>query len=94
MKLKNIEIGGFVMPGLNGDDRRVPDYLAVSILVTIFCCLPFGIPAIVYSAMAKSKKEAGDFDGAQKDAKQAGNWCVAACIAGIITILIWAIASQ
>ena len=48
MKVKNIEDWRFCDTRFEmGTTRRVPDYLAVSILVTIFCCLPFGIPAIV-----------------------------------------------
>lgn len=33
------------MPGI-----VVPNYLVFAILVTVLCCLPAGIPAIVYSA--------------------------------------------
>ena len=29
---------------------HVPNYLVQAILVTIFCCLPFGIASIVYAA--------------------------------------------
>ena len=29
---------------------EMPTYLAQAILVTIFCCLPFGIVSIVYAA--------------------------------------------
>ena len=35
--------------------QNVETYLVGSILVTIFCCAPFGIPAIVYSAIAERK---------------------------------------
>ena len=66
----------------------VPDYLVPSILVTIFCCLPFGIPAIVFSATAKGKLESGDYAGAQRDAEKAKNWCVASFVTGIILVLI------
>jgi len=85
-------IGGLPMSnyygneGLNNSD--VDDHLVFSILVTIFCCLPFGIPAIVFSALAKGKKEAGDYAGAKRDADKAQNWCIAAVIAGILGILI------
>src|SRR5437762_2059610 len=30
--------------------QPIPNYLAQAILVTVFCCLPFGIPAIVFAA--------------------------------------------
>lgn len=69
-----------------GEDQE--DYLVHSILVTIFCCLPLGIPAIVYAALAKGKKEAGDYAGARRDADSARSWCIAAFVVGIIGIII------
>lgn len=45
----------------------VPDYLIWSILATLFCCQPLGIAAIVYAAMANSKKSS-DIAGAYTDA--------------------------
>lgn len=68
--------------------REVPDYLAQSILVTIFCCLPLGIPAIVYAALAKGRKEAGDYEGARTHSETAKGWCIAAFILGIIALII------
>lgn len=44
------------------------DYLTESILVTLFCCLPLGIVAIVYASQARSKMSVGDYAGAQKAA--------------------------
>ena len=71
--------------------RRVDDNLVYSILVTIFCCMPFGVPAIVYSAMAQGKNESGDYQGAQRDATHAKNWCLAAFITGLLTLGIFAL---
>ena len=34
---------------------EMPNYLAQAILVTIFCCLPFGIVSIVYAAQVNGK---------------------------------------
>ncbi len=54
--------------------RSVPDYLVWSILVTVFCCVPFGIVAIVKSAEANSKRDLGDYDGAMRAAQSARMW--------------------
>ncbi len=35
---------------VNYDSSQVPTYLAPSILVTLFCCLPVGIAAIIQAA--------------------------------------------
>ena len=54
---------------------RVPNYLAQAILVTIFCCVPFGIPAIVFAAQVNNKLEGGDYTGAVEASKKAKMWC-------------------
>jgi len=51
------------------------NYLVQSILVTICCCIPLGIPAIVYAAQVNSKYEAGDTAGAEEASRQAKFWC-------------------
>src|SRR4030042_2658210 len=53
----------------------VPNYLVTAILVTIFSCLPLGIPAIVYAAQANAKAAQGDFSGAKAASVTALTWC-------------------
>jgi hypothetical protein len=55
--------------------QTVPTYLVWSILATIFCCLPGGIVAIIYSAMVSGKLAANDYAGALKASKNAKLWC-------------------
>jgi len=55
--------------------RNVPNYLVQAILTTIFCCLPFGIVAIVFAAQVNSKLAAGDYAGAVQTSNQAKMWC-------------------
>lgn len=54
--------------------QTVPNYLVQAILTTLFCCLPFGIPAIVYAAQVNSKLAGGDIDGALDCSKKAAMW--------------------
>lgn len=54
--------------------QRIPNYLAQSILVTLFCCLPLGIPAIVFSAQVNGKIQAGDIQGALESSRKAKMW--------------------
>jgi len=61
----------------------VPNYLVQAILVTIFCCLPFGIPAIVYAAQVNGKLQAGDVAGARQAAASAKTWCWVAFGVGV-----------
>ena len=50
------------------------NWLVESILVTIFCCLPFGIAGIVFASQVNSKFAAGDYNGALQASKDAGKW--------------------
>lgn len=67
--------------------RNVPNYLVQAILVTIFCCLPFGIPAIVYAAQVNGKLEAGDLGGAIAASEKARMWCWVAFGVGLAITL-------
>lgn len=52
-----------------------PDNCLVwAILATLFCCMPFGIAAIVFAAQVDSKYAGGDYAGAQKSAANAKLW--------------------
>ena len=61
------------VPGIAA--ARIPNYLWQSIVVTLCCCIPFGIVAIVYSAQVNSKLIVGDAAGAQESANKAKMWC-------------------
>jgi hypothetical protein len=53
---------------------KIPNYLAQSILVTLFCCWPLGIPAIVFSAKVNGKIVSGDIPGAMEASRKAKMW--------------------
>lgn len=74
-------------PGTN-----IPNYLWQSIVVTIFCCWPFGIPAIVYAAKVDGLKARGDIAGAMAASASARMWCNIS--AGVILgfVVLWLIA--
>ena len=55
-------------------EPRPKNWLVESILVTIFCCLPFGIAGIVFAAQVNSKYQSGDYAGALQSSKEAGKW--------------------
>jgi ribosomal protein L40E len=68
---------------------EVPNYLAQAILATIFCCVPFGIPAIVFAAQVNGKLAAGDYTGAVASSKKAKMWCWISFGAGIGFVIIY-----
>jgi len=61
-------------PAAPGQPAQVPNYLVQAILVTIFCCLPFGIAAIVFAAQVNGKLQAGDINGAMESSRKAKLW--------------------
>ena len=62
---------GLVLP----PGTTVPNYLVFAILATVLCCLPTGIPAIVFAAQVNGKLQAGDIAGAQAASRNAKMWC-------------------
>lgn len=55
--------------------QKIPNYLVQSILVTIFCCLPFGIVAIVKSSQVNGLVQGGNTAGALEASAAAKKWC-------------------
>jgi len=69
--------------------KTVPNYLVQAILVTLFCCLPFGIAAIVYAAQVNSKLSVGDYNGAVESSEKAKQFCWISFGLGIAVIFIY-----
>ncbi|MES2456583.1 MAG: CD225/dispanin family protein [Bacteroidota bacterium] len=67
------------------------NWLVESILVTLFCCLPFGIAGIVNAANVNSKYAGGDYAGAQASAAAAAKWTKIGFFVGIAGIVLWVI---
>jgi uncharacterized membrane-anchored protein len=78
-------VQGVVLP----PGQTVPNYLVFAILATVFCCLPAGIPAIVFAAQVNGKLQAGDLAGAQAASRNAKTWCWVSFGVGLGSILIW-----
>ena len=68
--------------------EKIPNYLVQSILVTLCCCLPGGIAAIVYAAQVNGKQQAGDIAGALAASKNAKKWCWISFAVGIVVNII------
>lgn len=73
--------------GLNADNGLPPcppDYLAFAIIVTLFCCLPFGIVSIVYAAKVSVRYNRGDYHGALDASNSAKRWAWISLIAVLV----------
>lgn len=69
---------------LNSQPRPLPDnYLVWSIAVTLLCCLPTGIVAIVYSSKVNSLHRNGQYQEAKDAANSAKSWIWGSVALGI-----------
>ena len=66
-------------------------WLVESILVTIFCCLPFGIVGIVNAAAVSSAYNTGNYMLAQEKSKAAKKWTMWGLIVGLVGIILYVI---
>ena len=64
-------------------------WLVESILVTLFCCLPFGIAGIVNASKVESRFFAGDIIGANQSSSEAKKWTLVSFWIGIAGILLY-----
>jgi len=64
-------------------------WLTESILVTLFCCLPFGIVGIVHAAKVESRFYARDYDGAFKASEEAKKWTTLGFWLGLVVGIIY-----
>lgn len=71
------------LEGIFSEEKNAPtshpspapkSWLAESILVTVFCCLPLGIAGIVNAAKVESRYSYGDYEGAMRSSREAGKW--------------------
>jgi hypothetical protein len=77
-----------------GGSATVPNNLVMAI-ISIFCCWPIAIPAIISATKVNTLAAAGDIAGAQEQAAKAKKFATIAIVAGIaiwvITIICYVI---
>ena len=64
------------------------NWLVEAILVTILCCLPFGVVGIIFAAQVNSKQQAGDMEGAEKARREAAKWTKIGFWVGLAWVLL------
>src|SRR2546423_15559103 len=73
-----------------GGSAAVPNYM-VPAIISIFCCWPLAIPAIIFAAQVNGKVAAGDAAGAQDASKKAKMFSFIAIGLGLVIILIYVV---
>ena len=72
-------------PASGGGSGTVPNYM-VPAIISIFCCWPLAIPAIIFASQVNNKIAAGDTAGAEESSKKAKMF---AFIAIGLGVLLW-----
>lgn len=67
------------------------NHLAIAIITTLFCCLPFGIVSIVKASQVNGLWAGGRYAEAQQSADAAKKWAMWSAIIGIIVFVIYGI---
>ncbi|MDF1550218.1 MAG: CD225/dispanin family protein [Bacteroidales bacterium] len=83
------------MENQNVQGQPPKTWLVESILVTILCCLPFGIIGIINASKVEAKFNEGAVDEAKKLSQDAGKWTKIGFFLGlavyVIVIIMYAI---
>jgi len=69
-----------------GGSATVPNYL-VPAIISIFCCWPLAIPAIIFAVQVNNKVTAGDIAGAQDASKKAKMFSFIAIGLGLLGVI-------
>lgn len=77
------------MPHNPGMRPKIPNYLWQSIVVTLLCCLPFGIVSIIYATKVDGLVAAGDYVAAEAASKSARMWVNISAGVGLLAVILW-----
>ncbi|HTL06650.1 MAG TPA: CD225/dispanin family protein [Chitinophagaceae bacterium] len=80
------------IPQPSGQAFPPKNWLVESILVTLFCCLPFGIAGIIFASQVNTKWAANDVNGAMQASRDAAKWTKIGFFVGIGVIVLYFIA--
>ena len=74
-------------------DRQQPPktWLVESILVTLLCCLPFGIAGIINASKVESNFYAGNVDEALRASREAAKWTKIGFWIGMSVVILYII---
>lgn len=83
----------YAQPQYGSTPPPMPDtYMVWAILVTLFCCLPFGIVSIVKASQVSSLYAAGNYQAAQSASQEAKKWAMwgaLSCVIGVVAYILF-----
>ena len=75
-------------PSSGAPAAAVPNYLVLAI-ISLFCCLPLGIVAVIFAARVNGQVQAGDTAGALESSRKAKMFSYISIGLGLVWIIIW-----
>lgn len=66
-----------------------PNNFLIPAILSIFCCWPLAIPAIIFAMQVNSKAAAGDMQGAMEASKKAKLFSFIGLGLGLVSIVLW-----
>jgi hypothetical protein len=81
--------GGYGAPAPGGYGAPPPSNNLALAIVSLLCCWPIGIPAVVFAAQVNGKWNAGDQAGAVEAAAKAKRFAFIALALGIAALVIY-----
>lgn len=77
-------------PAYGNQQMPMPqNYLIHSIIVTILCCWPLGIVAIINAVGVGNAYNAGNYEEAERKSKQAKKWCIWSAVSAAILLALY-----
>ena len=73
-----------------GGSATVPNNLVLAI-ISVICCFPLGIPAIIFATQVNTKLAAGDTAGAEESSKKAKKFAIFGIVAWAVCIVLYVI---
>lgn len=73
----------------NGVYPMPKTWFVESLLVTILCCLPFGLAAVLKASKVESLYYAGDYESAEQASKDAKKWTIVGLCSSVAAIIIY-----
>lgn len=77
-----------ILPPTPEQLKRPKTWLIESIIITVLCCLPFGIVGIINATKVNSLYDQGLYNESLQKAKNARRWTLYGFIAGFIYLII------
>jgi len=65
------------------------NYLALSIITTVMCCMPLGIVSIIKSTKVDGLYHEGKYQEAEETSKSAKNWAMAGIISAVVFTVLY-----